>query len=235
MNLNSHLKIKKQVSEKLIQKYKGVTPSLSLSSSDDYSWIKTQSSLPWFDVPINIPITVIKNEINLIRHLFVGHRDDFGENFGWKSFCIHGKSFDATREDSYYKDNREHSYTNEALLRMPNTVNFFKTQFPFLNYQRLRIMLLEPGGYICAHKDSEKSGLGPINIAITQPKECHFVMDNFGEVPFSEGSCMWIDTSNLHTVFNYSNHPRYHIIVHGEPNKNFKNLIVNKYNEIYND
>ena len=124
---------------------------------------------------------------------------------------------------------------DQALTLMPNTVAFFKNNFTAAEYKRVRVMLLEPGGYITVHKDYKSNRLGPVNIAITQPNGCHFVMDNHGEIPFSPGKSFMLDVGNLHTVVNHSDLPRYHIIVHSKPSQKFKKTVVDQYNFLYNN
>lgn len=234
MNIFDRNKIKKQLSENLINKYKGMHNIRIAEPSDNYDWICNNSKLPWLELDIAVPFSEILCEIKNIEHLLVNHRDEQGEHCGWKSFCIHGKSFDSTNQDSCYDNSKEHHFTKQALELMPNTVNFFKNQFPFEEYKRVRVMLLEPGGYITVHKDSNKNKLSPVNIAITQPDNCHFVMDKNGEIPFLPGKSFMLDVGNLHTVVNKSNNPRYHLIVHGKPDQKFKQTVVNSYNILYN-
>jgi hypothetical protein len=226
--------IKKQISESLIRKYKGKNEIHVDLPSEDYDWICNSSGLPWLELAIPVPVNTIHQEIKNIEHLLVDHRDEQGEHSGWKSFCIHGKSFDSTREDSHYDNDTEHHFTNQALTLMPNTVTFFKNNFPAAEYRRVRVMLLEPGGYITVHKDDKSNRLSPVNIAITQPSDCHFVMDKHGEIPFCPGKSFMLDVGNLHTVVNNSNKPRYHLIVHSKPNQKFKQMVVTQYNILYN-
>ena len=40
----------------------------------------------------------------------------------------------------------------------------------FVDFDRVRIMALDPNGYIESHNDYNKSKLGPTNIAINNPK-----------------------------------------------------------------
>ena len=84
------------------------------------------------------------------------------------------------------------------------------------------------------HKDDKSNRLTPVNIAITQPSDCHFVMDKHGEIPFCPGKSFMLDVGNLHTVVNNSNKPRYHLIVHSKPNQKFKQMVVTQYNILYN-
>jgi hypothetical protein len=192
--------------------------------------------LPWLQLAVDVPYQTILEEIVNIQSLIVPHRDEYGEHQGWHSFCIHGKSYDATREDIHYNDNRPHAWTQEAQELMPKTVNYFDQCWPRGVFTRLRVMLLEPGGYITVHADSEKSRLTAINIAITHPKDCYFLMENQGIVPFEPGRAFWLDLSNQHVVFNNSNQPRWHLIVHQTfEHMDFHKLVVNSYKQLYNN
>jgi hypothetical protein len=205
------------------------------NSSADFEWIRTQSGLSWLQLMIDIPHELILKEIGNIQSLLSTHRDTYNEHQGWKSFCIHGKSYEATREDEYYNDDRPYVWTAEAQTLMPNTVNYFSNHWPGSLFTRLRVMLLEPGGYITVHADSKISQLSAINIAITQPNDCHFLMEKHGIIPFTPGSAYWLDLSNRHTVFNNSDKPRWHIIVHQTfDNIGFQNLVAESYKILYN-
>lgn len=227
--------MKKEITEKFYQRYKDVswTPT-NLKSDRDYNWIAKSSQLPWLQLDIVVPTKKILAEIQNIKHLCVPHRDDYAENMGWESFCIHGKSYDATREDSYYSDDRPFEFTKEALDLMPATVEYFKNTWPHQTYRRVRVMRLKPNGYISLHKDNEISQLSPINIAIDHPLDCRFVMEKYGTVPFETGRALILDVSNYHTVFNNSNKDRWHIIVHQTTNDKFQNLVVKSYKTLYN-
>jgi hypothetical protein len=202
----------------------------------DFEWIQDNSRLPWLQLDIEVPYQTILNEIKNIENLLVDHRDDYGEHQGWKSFCIHGKSYDATREDSYYNDDRPHGWTTEVQQHMPQTFQYFSKIWPGSEYRRIRVMLLEPGGYVSIHRDSKMSKLTAVNIAITQPPECNFIMENHGVVPFANGLAFWLDLSNHHVVMNNSQQQRWHIIVHQQAydDPKFQDLVVNSYKRLYN-
>ena len=203
--------------------------------SADFEWIMNTSGLPWLQLDIAVPCQGILHEIENIESLLVDHRDSYGEHQGWKSFCIHGKSYNATREESYYNDNRPYVWTSEEQQAMPTNVDYFANQWPGSQFKRIRVMLLEPGGYISIHQDSTISKLTAINIAITQPAECQFVMAKHGTVPFLPGQALWLDISNQHAVINNSDQPRWHIIVHQSFDDNFQNMVVNSYKKLYNN
>jgi hypothetical protein len=227
--------MKKAVSQLMLKKYVNYKYQLpEYNPNATFDWIKNQSGLPWLQLGVEIPFKEILNELESIQSLLVSHRDGYGEHSGWKSFCIHGKSFDATREDEHYNDSRPHIWTPEAKQYLPKTVEYF-IKWPSFDFTRLRVMLLEPGGYVSIHSDSNKSALMPVNIAITQPLECNFVMKDHGTVPFSAGSAFWLDVSNMHTVFNNSDQLRWHIIVHQSfDNVEFQQMVVNSYKILYN-
>ena len=204
------------------------------NANGDFNWIMQNSGLPWLRLDIGIPYQTMLSEIQNIEALLVDHRDDYGEHCGWKSFCIHGKSYDATREESHYNDDRPYVWTAEAQEGMPLTVDYFANIWPGQQFKRVRVMLLEPGGYISIHQDSNISKLTAINIAITQPAECKFVMANHGVVPFKQGQAFWLDLSNQHMVINNSDQARWHIIVHQSFDENFKIMALNSYKNMYN-
>lgn len=178
---------------------------------------KKPKNNPYKDPPcqsleLGVPTDQIYNEIQKIKKFLVTHRE--GEGVGWSSFCIHGKSFDATREDAYYNDNRPHIWTKEALEHMPSTIDFLKS-LNFKSFKRVRVMCLEPKGFINVHRDQTDSRLGPINIAINHPDECKFYLEHHGELQFKPGVAYRMNLVNYHTVINYGNTDRYHIIIHG--------------------
>lgn len=163
-------------------------------------------------IELNVPIQKIYGEILKIKNFLVPHRENDG--LGWKSFCIHGKSFNATREDNYYNDDRPHVWTEEALKYMPNTISFLSS-LKFKKFQRVRVMCLESRGFINVHRDQSESKLGPINIAIHHPTSCKFYLEHHGELIFKPGVAYRLNLVNYHSVINYSDTDRYHIIIHG--------------------
>jgi hypothetical protein len=229
--------VKKQLTDLFIKKHIGFNAALpEYNPNATFEWIQSQSDLAYLLLNITVPVDVILDEIVKIKSMLVDHRDNYGEHQGWKSFCIHGKSYDATREDSYYNDNRVLDWTAEAKKHLPRTVEFFMNSWPAFSYSRLRVMLLEPGGYISPHSDRPESGLGPINIAITQPENCFFAVDRVGCIPFTPGNAFWLDISKIHTVKNQSSQDRWHIIVHQTlDHPDFQQTVVNSYHMLYNN
>lgn len=219
----------KFIQDQSLNSFKYVSQKKNVTSE----WIKRQSNLPWLKLDLDIPHLDIQKEINHIQQYFVDHRKNNNEHINWKSFCIHGKSYDSTREDSYYNDDRSFKFTKEACQFMPNTVNFFK-EFKDIEFNRIRVMQLKPKGLISVHRDYDLPGmLNPINIAITQPNNCNFVMEKFGIVPFKQGDAFMLNVANRHAVYNDSDEYRYHIIIHYKPCVTIDNLILKSYNQLY--
>jgi hypothetical protein len=199
--------------------------TVEVTESCNFDWITEHSGIPWLKLALEVPYTDILTEIKDNVELLVDHRDDYGEHQGWKSFCIHGKSLTQTQ---HCDDDRPFVWIPEIVKRMPATVKYFKSWN--LDFCRLRVMALEPGGFISVHQDNNTSFLGPINVAITQPTECEFVMEGWGAVPFQPGTALMLDISNRHAVVNNSKETRYHIIAHYDnlPDS-FKKIVKESY------
>lgn len=229
--------MKDKISRLFAKKIEQKKFSYSFIQNANASWIVEHSKINCLKLNICIPYQQIEKEIKTIPpELFVSHRDEsYEDNRGWRSFVLHGKSYDASREDTYYNDNRIMHWTDHAKKYCPNTVKYFKTQWPCNEFYRVRVMLLEPGGIINLHKDMSPNGnLTAVNIAITQPKDCKFYLDNYGVVPFEPGLAFLLDVSNYHTVINDSDENRYHIIVHHKKiTTEFDSVIEKSYNSLY--
>lgn len=226
-----------QISRMIFNRFRNSQPDYSeLLPMPNFEWIRDHSRLPWLKLDIDIPVDMILQEIHAIRHLLVSHRDDYNEHQGWESFCIHGRGYNFTREDECYSESDPaYHWTDEAKQYMPNTIKYFQTQWPGIDYRRIRVMRLAPKGYISVHNDGTADSLHPINIAITQPQSCAFVMEKHGTVPFQVGSAFWLNVSNRHVVFNDSDQERWHIIVHQKnDNVKFRDVVAKSYNMLYN-
>jgi hypothetical protein len=108
-------------------------------------------------------------------------------------------------------------------------------------------MEVEPKGYINPHSDRPgklpgeenfdalKFGV-PINVAVIHPNDCYMSLDNLGCVPFKEGKAFIINIRNYHSVVNFSNQSRYHIIAHGKLDKKineFTELVARSFKKQY--
>jgi len=206
------------------------------------SEVNFNSSIPF------LPIMGFENEdwnkmyqeADSLEAHYVPHRHHESHR-GWSSLVIHGLSSVHTGPTSYYgydSDNAPYKWTDISEW-CPTITKFFKSTFDYTKYRRLRIMKLAPGGYIWPHRDhliESTSHIGPTNIALNNPDNCHFYMDDIGILPFSQGSIIKLNLYNVHAVYNQSKENRYHIIVHGTQGNSWKNRIYDSYlhwKEIY--
>lgn len=200
------------------------------------SWIEKQSGVPWLRLDMDFPHEEAEKEAATIRQRFVEHRGGEGHR-GWRSVCIHGLNAEMTQDHTHYgykdRDSAPYLWTDVA-DKCPVTVSWLKQVFPFVRYDRVRFMLLEPDGYICPHKDRDKLGLCATNVAITNPKGCEFVFENKGLVPWEPGAVFRLDVGQRHAVWNRSAYPRLHMIIHGEPGEDprWQDLIARSYMNI---
>jgi len=193
--------------------------------------LRNNSKLPYLMFDVDMPVDDILKEISQAQQSFYTHRED--QSQGWRSLVMHGFGEDKTNSPEYYgiKENVVYDWTSSS-NSIPSLKKWLLEQEYFIDFERVRIMALEPGGYIEAHKDYNDSKLGPINLAINNPTGCEFIMENIGIVPFETNKGAWLDLSNNHSVENKSNETRYHIILHGGKTTKFKQMAFNNYKEL---
>lgn len=184
----------------------------------------------FYRINFNFNKEQLLDECRSIDDLFVNHRSQDTKNGyghrGWKSITLHGIDKNKTEHFTKYGFNTleeaNYQWTDVCEL-IPETTNFLKS-LPYEKFDRVRIMRLEPKGYIMPHTDGPGRIFSPLNIAINNPKGCEFVFKEAGIVPFTAGTGMVLDVAREHIVINNSNEVRYHIIVHGYYNKKFNLL-----------
>ncbi len=199
---------------------------------EKFEAIKNCRSISTFRIKKEFPFKKSLEEAKALKHLFTDHRRD--PNYGWKALCLHGSSPGHTNDFNMYgyKSREEANYQwTEIADRCPVTSDWFKENWPYSEFHRLRFVLLEPGGSITPHRDTDgERGFFAVNIALNQPFGCNMFMDQFGIVPWRPGDIRWMDIGNHHAVYNFSDEDRYHIIVHGLQGprfEEFEDMIVN--------
>ncbi len=190
-----------------------------------------------------LPITGFENadwekmhwEAEQLEKHYVPHRKHESHD-GWSSLCIHGLSSVHTEaHHTYgYKDRKDAPYRwTDVADWCPTIRDFFENQFDYDDYDRIRIMKLSPGGYIIPHKDSiteDEDHIGPTNLALNNPDDCNFYMEDIGILPFEQGRIMKLNLFNVHCVYNHSDKNRYHMIVHGRTGRSWDSKIFDSYN-----
>lgn len=224
-------------------------PSHLLTTIDKARWILNEATFGWIELDLNLDINKWQLEVKQAESHFVAHRED--NNNGWNSCCIHGIDIDKTGAwTNYgYTDEKQVPYAwTELSQEVPTIKRFWKETFPTDNYRRIRFMELEPTSSITPHSDMPGKLPGelgmdmldfgvPINIAVIHPEDCYMVLEGFGVVPFKEGKAFIVNIRNYHSVINFSNTPRVHVIGHsygyGKQLDAFAELVVRSYEKMY--
>ena len=214
------------------------------------NWLLNYSNFGWLELDLEIDIAGWQIEALQAEPYFVDHRED--ESEGWTSCCLHGIDVGKTGAWTNY------GYTDEKTVpyqwtdlgnKSPQVTHFWKNQFPTDHYRRIRFMQLDANSAITPHSDMPGRLPGedkfnaldfgcPINIAVVHPADCHMVLEGYGIVPFKEGKAFLINIRNYHSVINFSNTPRIHVIGHsygyGSKKQEFAELIARSYAKQYN-
>jgi hypothetical protein len=202
-------------------------PDENLNDYQLCDWLLNRSDFSWLELDVQFDVDKWQKEILSCKDFLVPHRDS--ESSGWESACIHGIDIQSTGAWTRYgyknEDDVPYHWT-ELADQCPNIKKFW-SEFPYDSYRRIRIMAVKPGGCINPHSDMPgklpgeenfdalKFGV-PINVAVIHPKECYMSLKGHGVVPFKEGKAFLINIRNYHSVINFSDEIRYHIIAHGK-------------------
>lgn len=184
-----------------------------------FKWIRHESKCKTLTLQIDNDLNDLKTEIMSKIFLAVNHRED--DSKGWKSLTLHGYSSLMTESDDFYRtkdlDLPERKEWTSISKFFPKTKEWILKNIPFDNYGRIRIMIIEPGGFVLPHRDFKHGNLlAGINVAITHPLEVEYLV-NDESIEWKEGESRLIDIGSIHSINNNSNLPRVHLIIHSEP------------------
>jgi hypothetical protein len=187
-----------------------------IPNAREYLWTNAK----YLKLDIKVPHKEMAAEAIALRDKFILYRnqDSYGHQ-GWHSLPLYGLGLDKPMSwDAYGYANandaaKDFNWT-EVAEHCPITVNWLKNKFPSKKLGRVRFMLLEAGGFISPHKDSPFSIPDPVNIALTNPKDCIWQWGDRTTLDFEPGSAYAMNISYEHSVYNYSTEDRYHLIVH---------------------
>lgn len=218
----------------------GIDP---LNNQDTYNWIRHNNhpkkehfgfGLPWLmlDFP-KWPHQEMAREAKIIdeKGLIPTYND--GNNQGWAAVTLFGISSDSTSPPEVYGYNSYSEARAAGALKWteiadecPITANFFKNDFHYKKYSRIRFMILRPGGVIRWHNDVDEGeepdfNLSVVNISLTNPDKCYFNMGHWGNIPITDGCMWWFGNNHYHTVVNMSDETRYHMIASGTPDEQY--------------
>ena len=168
---------------------------------------------------LSVPYVEMLNEAKSLRDRFIKYRSSGDDFRGWYSLPIHG--LDHTKPYSHESygfsnpiDAIKSMIWTEISKECPVTVDWLKNSFPSKILGRTRFMLLEPGGQIGLHSDSDHYILEPVNISLSNHPDCKWYWEDESSVDFTPGNAYVMNTSHPHKIVNNSNEDRYHIIIH---------------------
>lgn len=187
-----------------------------------FKWIRHQSCCKSLKLDIEYDITELQLELKSKVALAIPHRES---KTGWKSITLYGyssimtNSYEQYKQDGLITDDDVIDWTDISKF-FPKTVAWLKQNCPLKEYNRIRIMVLDPNGSSEPHKDYYLGQIlcGPLNVAICNPVGAEFVLEDGGLVPWKEGDFRSMDLGSVHCVRNTSQEPRIHIII--SPGKN---------------
>lgn len=206
-------------------------PAVTVVDTHDISAIRENLGYLPLILPFDVPHAAMLAEAKALKDFFVYHRAS-GHHQGWRSLVLHGLSSVHSQGHEHYgyanRDDAPYDWTDISRF-CPATTAFFRDVFGYDRYDRIRFMLLEPGGYILPHEDVDWKSLGPINLALNNPVGCDFVMEGWGRIPFSSGQANMLAVGHKHAVYNNSDEDRFHIIVHGVRSDSWRSIVTESY------
>lgn len=217
-----------------LQRWRDYVPRIPLIEDAHTQTIRKALGYLPLNLGVDVPYAEMLAEAASLKEFYVYHRST-GHHKGWRSLVLHGLSSVHSQGHEHYgyasRDDAPYDWTDISRF-CPVSTRFFKEMFGYARYDRVRFMLLEPGGYILPHEDVEWKNLSPVNIALNNPIGCDFVMKEWGLIPFAPGQANMLAVGYEHAVFNDSDEDRYHIIVHGVHDDTWHGIIKNSYEEM---
>jgi len=172
----------------------------------------------YLKLDIAIPHDKMLEEAKNLRDKFITYRSDAADNC-WHSLPLVALDSDKPYSWNVYgfKDAKEAApymkYTELSDL-CPVTTEWLKNYYPSNSYARVRYMLLDAGGKINFHKDTDHSAIAAINIALNNPRNCKWHWKDGETLEFCPGDVYAMNLSHEHAVYNDSDEDRFHMIVH---------------------
>jgi hypothetical protein len=166
---------------------------------------------------ISVPYKSMLKEAQALKHRFTSHRGEDNLHKGWKSLSLYGLAED--KHDSW----QDYGYANAveaakdfiwtpAALECPTIMKFLET-FPCKRFSRIRLMLVEAGGWIGMHSDTKYRILENINISLSNPDGCIWNWEDGDSLFMEPGGAYAMNISYGHSIINKSNEDRFHLII----------------------
>lgn len=191
------------------------------------------SDVKFLKLDIPVPHKQMLAEAQALKSRFTTHRGDEKVHMGWKSLALYGleenrhENWDDEGYTSAIEAAKDFKWT-KAAHECPAIMHWLKTQFPCSRFGRVRLMLVEAGGYIAPHSDTTHRILENINIPLSNPKECVWHWGDGEDLHMEPGGVYAMNISYTHSIVNNSKEDRYHLIVaRHDSTDEWKTLIEN--------
>ena len=176
------------------------------------------SDAKFLKLNIPVPYEAMLKEAQALKHRFTEHRNPENQHLGWKSLALHGlgESLHENWSEYGYKsaiDAARDFVWTPAANECPTIMQFLNTTFPCKRYGRVRLMLVEAGGWIGPHSDTKHRLLENINIPLSNPKGCIWRWGDGEELFMEPGNAYAMNISYEHSIVNNSAEDRFHLIV----------------------
>jgi hypothetical protein len=176
------------------------------------------SDAKYLKLDIPVPYQLMLKEAQALKSRFTAHRGDENSHKGWKSLSLYGLG------EQLHESWQDYGYSNAveaaknfkwtpAAEECPTIMDFLKNTFPCKRYGRVRLMLVEAGGWIGAHSDTKHRLLENINIALNNPIGCMWNWGDGDSIFMEPGGAYAMNISYEHSIVNNSTEDRYHLIV----------------------
>ena len=187
-------------------------------------WIIHKSGMSDLPLDIDVPQKDIFSEWEKVMDKATPHTKTDGSmdsrHVGWQSLELFAPIVSNTKwafQDGQTGVCKNKYEWTDIAKDCPITVQWFKDTFKEENFiGRFYFSWLLPGGSIGKHRDSLVSNLHGANVAITNPKGCHFHNERAGIIDFDTNPAHMMDYSAKHWVVNNSEEPRLHMIYNGK-------------------
>jgi hypothetical protein len=176
------------------------------------------SDAKFLKLDIPVPYQTMLKEAQALKNRFTEHRNSEDKHRGWKSLALYGLGEDLHESWQYYgyssatEASKDFKWT-PAAKECPSIMHFLHNTFPCKRYGRVRLMVVEAGGWIGPHSDTKHRLLENINISLSNPEGCIWQWGDGEELFMEPGGAYAMNISYEHSIYNRSTEDRYHLIV----------------------
>lgn len=215
------------ITDAFMRSVRGTVQNIPRNPEADAEWICWHSGLAYLPLDLDLPWHMIQLEAsNAVAHMIPQPVTSY-DSRGWTNLGLYSRGADDPG-DYHGPVLGENDWTDLAVELMPETVRYFKQEWPHAKFYKIRLLGLEPNGVIGLHKD-DCHGLDNINIAIDHPIGCEFGIEGGGIIPFENGRAFITNVGRRHAVVNPTQHTRLHISLYQAHDIRMKQLIEQSY------